>query len=169
MRKIAIIGPESTGKTELAQRLAEYYQCNWVPEYSREYLNNLSHPYEKSDLLEIAKGQLQLLEEYAAKGGDYLFADTDMHVMKVWSDYKYHETDPWILEELEKQDYDLYILTYHDIPYEEDPLRENPEERAYFFDIYQNLLVNSGRPFLVVTGDRQARLRKAVAAIKTLL
>ncbi len=169
MIKVAIVGPESTGKTELAEALANLYQTESVPEYSREYLNNLSRDYIQADLLKIARGQLNAVKEEEEKGGRLLIADTDMHVMKVWSEYKYGDCDPWILEQLHGQDYDLYILTDYDIPYEEDPLRENPEDRAYFFDLYLELLTAAERPFVVVKGSRAHRLKMTVERIDALL
>lgn len=167
MIKVALIGPESTGKTDLAKVLAKEYQGTYVPEFSREYLNKLKSPYQQKDLLKIAKGQVEALEFKDAAA--ILIADTELHVIKVWSDYKYGNCDPWILEELNNQTFDLYILTYFDIPYEDDPLRENPEERAYFFDIYFNLLTKSKLPFIVVKGNREVRLKMAMKRIDALL
>ena len=167
MKRVAIVGPESTGKTDLAKVLAKEYQGIYVPEFSREYLNRLNAPYQQKDLLEIAKGQVEALEH--SDSAEVLIADTDLHVIKVWSEYKYGNCDPWILKKLSEQAFDLYILTYCDIPYEDDPLRENPEERPYFFDIYLNLLTRSKLPFIVVKGSRAARLQMAKKRIDALL
>ena len=167
MIRVAIIGSESTGKTDLAKVLAKEYNGAYVPEFAREYLNGLSNPYVQSDLLIIAKGQVESLEKNDS--ANVLIADTDLHVIKVWSEYKYGNCDPWILQELNKQAFDLYILTDFDIPYEEDPLRENPEERPYFFEIYLDILTRSKLPFIVVKGSREARLKMAMNRIDALL
>jgi len=166
MKRIAIIGPESTGKTDLAIALAKHYNGALVPEYAREYLHQLDRPYNQDDLLQIAKGQVAAVEKITA---DLLIADTDLHVIKVWSEYKYGNCDPWIIQQLDKQAFDLYILTYYDIPYEADPLRENPKERAYFFEIYKKLLIDSSIPFLIVKGSREERFKLAMNRIDTLL
>jgi NadR type nicotinamide-nucleotide adenylyltransferase len=167
MIRVAIIGSESTGKTDLAKALAKEYNGAYVPEFAREYLNGLSNPYVQSDLLIIAKGQVNSLEKNDS--ANVLIADTDLHVIKIWSEHKYENCDPWIIQELNKQAFDLYILTYFDIPYEEDPLRENPEDRAYFFEIYLDLLTTNEMPFIVAKGSREARLKMAMNRIDALL
>lgn len=169
MIKVAIIGPESTGKTTLTKALADQYNTVWVPEYCRDYLNNLGRPYVQSDLLEIAKGQMDSQKQKRKEAKEVLFCDTELHVIKVWSEHKYGECDQWILNQLEMQYFDLYILTDYNIPYEEDPLREHPEMRAYFFNIYHKLLEDSGKAFIVVQGDLQARIYQARKAIGALL
>ena len=169
MIKVAIIGPESTGKTELAKTLADEYNGAWVPEYARGYLNSLDRDYHQSDLLKIASGQVELEHKMALKNPKVMFSDTDLHVIKVWSEHKYGNCDERILRQITFQHYHLYILTYHDIPYEEDPLRENPEQRDYFFDIYHQLLSSKELPFIVVKGDRSQRLELAKRHIDTLL
>jgi NadR type nicotinamide-nucleotide adenylyltransferase len=167
MKRIAIIGPESTGKTDLAMALAKQYNGEFVPEFAREYLNKLSRPYIQDDLLQIAKGQIKSVQ--AVGGANFLFADTDLHVIKIWSEHKYKNCDPWIFEQLEKQTFDLYILTYYDTPYEQDPLRENPNERAYFFEIYKKHLEDSRLPFFIVKRSREERLKMAMNKIDALL
>ena len=167
MKKIAIVGPESTGKTDLAMALANQYDGVFIPEFSREYLNKIDRPYSQDDLLHIAKGQLNSIED--KEDDQLLIADTDLHVIKVWSEYKYGNCDPWILDQIVKQTFDLYILTHYDIPYEEDPLRENPEERVYFFEVYLKLLTTSKLPFLIVKGSRAERLKLAMKRIDSLL
>lgn len=169
MIKVAIIGPESTGKTTLTESLANYYHTVWVREYSRDYLTNLERPYVQSDLLEIAKGQIESKKAMEKEAKNILFCDTDLYVIKVWSEYKYGECDPWILNRLATQYFDLYILTYYDIPYEDDPLRENPNERPYFFNIYHKLLTEGKQSFIVVKGSMGQRLDQAKKVIGTLL
>lgn len=169
MISISIVGPESTGKTDIAQALAAHYNTNWVAEYAREYLNDLGRPYEFQDLSDIAKGQAKY-QMVAQKNGDKLVIfDTDLLVLKVWSEFKYGKVDPFILTQLSLHRPDLYILTSYDIPYEEDPLRENPTDRPELFTIYEKELKNIGTPYLVVQGDRQNRLQTAISQINNLL
>src|SRR6202012_3087974 len=91
LTKIVIIGPESTGKSSLCEALAAHYHTQWVPEYAREYLLKQGMDYRFEDLLTIAKGQLALEERQTAAataaGKSLLFIDTDMYVMKVWSEF----------------------------------------------------------------------------------
>ena len=168
MIKVAIIGAESTGKTVLSQSLAQHYNACLVPEYARQYLTNLDREYDQADLLDIAKGQVNAINECVLAYKEILFSDTDLNVIKVWSEYKYGNCDPWILHQIELQNFDFYLLTDFDIPYEEDPLRENPDDRGYFFNVYQNLLKEKGLPFAVISGSKDHRLQLAIKHINPL-
>jgi len=171
MHKIVVLGPESTGKSTLSQKLAAHYNTVWTPEYAREYIENLPRPYEQQDLLAIAKGQLQLEDEKAQQAGDLLICDTDLYVIKVWSEHKYGQCDPQILEHIAGRRYDLYLLTYIDIPWENDPQREypDPQMREYFYRIYRDIVMNSGVPWVDIRGSYAEREAKAVAAVDGLL
>ena len=77
MKKIVIIGPESTGKTTITQQLAAHFQCPMVEEYARWYIDQLDRPYYQQDLLEIARGQLINEDSFSESSSPYLFCDTD--------------------------------------------------------------------------------------------
>lgn len=164
IKKAVIIGPESTGKSTLTKALAEAFNEPWVQEYAREYLESLERPYSYEDLLQIAKGQIALEEKKAKSARQLLFCDTDLHVIQVWSNHKFGETHPWILQQIQQRTYDLYFLTSIDIPWQEDPLREHPdpEMRQYFFDIYHKLLAASNTPLKVISGSPEDRLSQAI-------
>ncbi len=165
MISVAIVGPESTGKSTLTKLLAERYQTLWSEEYAREYLTALERPYEQSDLLEIAKGQLELAEKAKVKGNGIVFHDTDLLVIKVWSEFKYEDCDPWILEQFEANQAELYLLTDFNIPYEEDSLRENPKQRRELFEIYEQELIKSEANYQVIKGDLSDRLDQSIRYI----
>ncbi len=165
MISVAIVGPESTGKSTLTKSLSEHYQTIWSEEYAREYLTALERPYEQSDLLEIAKGQLEIADKVTMKSNSIVFHDTDLLVIKVWSEFKYGDCDPWIIKQFELNKADLYLLTDFNIPYEEDPLRENPEQRRELFEIYQQELIKSGANYQIVRGDLPNRLNQSVGYI----
>ncbi len=169
MLKVAVIGPESTGKTTLAEALAAHFKTACVPEYARQYLNTLDRPYLQKDLSTMAIGQLALEEKIAQSAEKLLFLDTDLYVIKVWSEFKYGQCDPYILTQLQFHRADFYLLTDHHIPYEEDPLRENPDQRDKLFDIYLNEMKASGCAFSIVSGTHEERLRQAIAKINDLL
>lgn len=161
MKKIAIIGPESTGKSELCQHLARIYETEWVPEFARFYLDRLGKDYEQDDLLQIAKGQMAWEDDKAAQARDYLFCDTNLLVIKVWSDHKYGETDLWIEEELNNRTYDFYLLGNIDLIWRPDPQREHPKLRKHFFDIYESYLQAHQLPYGVVSGIEDMRVECA--------
>lgn len=129
MKKIVIIGPESTGKSSLCEQLAQHYQSSWVREYAREYLLTQGKEYRFEDLLTIAKGQLAGEDQALAAAAPHapLFIDTDMHVMKVWSEYVFNRCDHWILNRIVERRYDLYLLCNTDLPWVKDELREYPD------------------------------------------
>jgi NadR type nicotinamide-nucleotide adenylyltransferase len=158
IKKIVLTGPESSGKTTLAKRLAEGHNTLWVPEYAREYLENLGRPYEESDLLEIARGQVKAEAKALRKAEKLLFCDTGMLVLKVWSEVKYGGCHPFIQEQLQSGRYDLFLLCAPDIPWEPDPLRENPDDRHLLYEIYKKELKNLSLPFVEIFGDVEERL-----------
>lgn len=169
-KRILILGPESTGKSTLASDLAVYFDEPWVPEFAREYLEILGRPYGFADLLKIAKGQMALEDEKMGKAQKYLFCDTDLRVIQVWSEHKFGKVHDWVKNELDERVYDLILLTDIDLPWEPDPLREHPdpEMRTYFFKKYQQLAEESGFPFLIVSGNQQKRLNSAIEAVEKL-
>lgn len=166
IRKIAITGPESTGKSMLSEQLAVHFQTAWVPEYAREYLEHLGKPYEEKDILLIAQGQLSSEEQKITQASRFLFCDTELLVTKIWSEVKYGRCNPWILEAIEAHPYDLYLLCDVDLPWQYDPLREHPDQRQYLFDLYYNELKNRQYPFAVVRGTGPDRLANAVKIIE---
>lgn len=169
IKKVTIIGPECTGKSELSQYLANYYQTAWVPEYARGYLDNLTRPYHENDLLTIAHGQLRIEDEFARDANKVLFCDTNLYVIKVWSVFKYGRVEQEILDHIRNRKYDLYLLTNIDLPWVSDPLREHPHKREELYQIYLNEMKSQSTPFVEITGDGEVRKQAAVDAVEFLL
>lgn len=165
-KRIAVIGPESTGKSELCQHLARIYETEWVPEYARFHLDRLNRPYEEADLLDIAKGQMIWEDDKAEYADKYLFCDTNLIVMKVWSDHKYGRTDEWILSELAQRKYDFYLLGNIDITWTPDPQREHPRLRKHFFGIYESYLKENNLHYGIVSGIEDLRVACAQQLIE---
>ncbi len=171
-KKIAIIGPESTGKSTLSEGLARALDAPWVPEYARAYLEALDRAYTEADLRLIAAGQLEAEDRAAARAdGGLLFCDTDLYVIKVWSEASFGRCDPWILARIADRRYDHYLLTDIDLPWQQDPLREHPEPRMreYFYKQYRDIVIHSGVPWTPISGSGEARLRKGIAAVRALM
>lgn len=167
--RIAITGPESTGKSFLAERLASYYNTVWVPEYSREYLNKLNRPYEKDDIVRIAKGQVESEKLKLIQANKLMFSDTELIVTKIWSDVKYGTCDKWITDNIYMQKYDLYLLCNIDLPWEFDVLREHPEKRDFLMSLYLNELNQRNFPYEIITGFGEKRFENAVSLLEKFL
>ncbi|NKI31538.1 DUF4301 family protein [Croceivirga thetidis] len=172
--KVVLFGPESTGKTTLSQQLARHYNTVWVPEYAREYLqhkwNNERKTCEPHDLLPIAEGQMRLENELTKKASNVLICDTDLLETKVYSEAYYLG---YCDENLEKyallNEYHLYFLTYIDVPWEEDDLRDKPNEREKMFDYFKGTLDKYDRKYVILKGDKKTRLKTAIHHIDKLL
>jgi NadR type nicotinamide-nucleotide adenylyltransferase len=175
LRKIVIIGPESTGKSTLCEGLAAHFNTDWVREYAREYLLRYGTGYRYEDLLTIARGQLALEERHAAalagREDPILFIDTDMYVMKIWGEFVFGRCDAWILDQIVARNYDGYLLCRTDLPWTADELREYPNEgpREILFHMYKDCMVNQSTPWREISGQAEERLRTAISAVKEML
>jgi NadR type nicotinamide-nucleotide adenylyltransferase len=164
--RIAVVGPESTGKTTLAEELAEYYKTVSVPEYARGYLNTLKRPYKLQDIEIISKGQLELEDRIATKAKRLLICDTNLIVTKIWAEHAFKKCPDWIKESLKTRIYNLYLLTCPDIPWEPDPQREHPHLREELFSLYLKELSRLNVPYKEVSGLGTQRLKNAVSFIE---
>lgn len=172
--RVVLFGPESTGKTTLSRHLARHYNTVWVREYAREYLqdkwNNERKTCENSDLIPIAIGQMKLENELAKKADRILICDTDLLETKVYSEEFYGGfVNPDLEEAAITNQYDLYLLTYIDTPWEKDDLRDRPEQRLEMFNAFENALKKYNRPYILLKGDKTIRLETAVKAIDDIL
>jgi len=165
INRIAVTGPESTGKSELCQKLAAYYNTVWVPEYARDYIATLGRAYRTDDLEVIAKKQLEFLQDAEKKAHKLLFADTELLVIKIWFQNAYGYCPKWILDALNKQDFQLYLLCNIDLPWMPDPQREHPDKRNYFFNLYENELKKRKLPYKIISGIGEDRLKNAIEVI----
>ena len=168
-KKVVVIGPECTGKSELSEFLANCFNTRWVAEYAREYLDALTQPYQEHDLLTMARGQLLRETQQMAYANRVLICDTNLLVIKIWSYYKYGRCDEDILRLINPHAYDLYLLTYIDIPWEDDPQREHPHQREVLWNIYREELQRQRVSWIDIRGDRMERRKAAVAAVENLL
>lgn len=194
VKKIVIIGPESTGKSTLSEQLAAHYKTLWCPEYAREYLLKHGMNYTYDDLLKIAKGQVALEEKTIQSSvvsqqtavvrqntgvshlpltthHSPLFIDTDMYVMKVWCEFVFGKCHRFILDQIVERKYDLYLFCNVDLPWTKDELREYPDiiSRKKLHAIYKDILINQPVPWVEISGDYDERLRAAIKAVDDLL
>jgi len=167
MFKIAVIGPESTGKTELSQRLADYFGGKWIPEYAREYVENLGRKYSFDDVCEIAKKQIEeqnIYENVQTEG--FVFFDTDLIITKIWFEYCFHSVPDFVIAQLNKSYFDMYLLCDYDLDWIPDKVREHGDDRNYFFELYKAEIEKLAKPFAVISGRNESRNENAVRAVK---
>lgn len=163
-QRIVITGPESSGKTTLCRGLANHYSAPCTPEYAREYLSELRRPYREEDLLHIAQQQWQQQQMVT---DSLVFCDTGLVVILIWSIVRYEQVHPWVVEKLRREPAALYLLSQPDIPWEPDPLRENPNDREALFTLYRQHLDDLQLPYRIVQGPQvRDRLMQAIAAVE---
>ena len=172
--KIVLFGPESTGKTTLSRQLASHYNTNWVPEFARPYLqakwDNENKVCNYDDLLPIAYGQMEIENSMASNANRILVCDTDLLETKVYSEVYFNGKCDKILNDYAlKNHYDLYLLTYVDVPWEKDDLRDKPNEREFMFNKFHEALINANKPYIILKGDQDTRFNKAINHINNLL
>jgi HTH-type transcriptional repressor of NAD biosynthesis genes len=172
--KVVLFGPESTGKTTLSKQLARHYNTVWTPEFAREYLqkkcNNERKTCEISDLVPIAIGQMRLENKLAKRADKLLICDTDLLETKVYSEEYYGGfVDEKLNKASEENQYDLYLLTYVDTPWEEDDLRDRPGRRLEMFTAFENALKKNQKNYILLKGDKETRLKVATAAIDEII
>ncbi len=169
--KILVTGPESTGKSTLSRQLAQHFETVWVPEYARTYIEKLSRPYVQDDLWEIAQGQILSEKNYLTQANKLLICDTDLNVIRIWSEHKYGNCDARILEGITQQDYKLTLLCDIDMPWVFDSQREHPDPamRHYFFEQYKTILEAENTNYIIVSGNEARRLNQAIKKVTELL
>jgi NadR type nicotinamide-nucleotide adenylyltransferase len=172
VKKLCLTGPESSGKTTLAQQLATHYHTTFVPEYARTYLQQTNGYYQQPDLLYIAQGQYhaQIASCLTAPlpHPDVVIWDTDLLVIKIWSEVKYGNCHPDIVAWWQRSLPSVYILCQPDIPWQYDELRENPNDRWELFSLYRQALDACGVPYLIVQGTPAQRMHQVLQTLPNL-
>ena len=172
MYKIAIIGPESTGKTAIAKSLADHFKAPWVPEYARKYVEKLTNPYTYDDVCNIALKQIEqeiFYEQPSSAFENYVFFDTELIITKVWFSYCFQKIPDFLTERMKNGFFDLYLLCSPDLTWEPDPVREHGNDREFFFDWYKNEIEQTGKPYIIITGTGNQRIQNAIDAVQNQL
>lgn len=172
MLKIAVVGPESTGKSNISAYLAKAYETVCVPEYSREYCRNLNRAYTLQDELNIFYGQIALESSLVPLASNHLLiCDTTFLTVKVWCDYLFGDTPLAVKQALSTHSYDFYLLMDIDLPWEDDPLRDfpQPEQRAHFLQVWKDELNALNARYRLVSGLGEERYLNAKKAVDTFL
>lgn len=177
IKKIVLYGPESTGKSTLAEALAKHYNTCWVPEFARGYLDFKREVYDPfgrksneicqpQDIPHIVIGQIVSEESFASQSNTYLFCDTNPLQTEVYNQYYYHRKDAWLEDIISTRHYDLYLLLDIDIPWVEDPLRDRPNDRGLLYSIFEQELLNRNLPYKKISGNEEERLKAAIECVE---
>ncbi|EHQ26329.1 AAA family ATPase [Mucilaginibacter paludis] len=167
--KIAIVGPESTGKSTMSAYLAEHYHTVWVPEYAREYCDALTAPPTWQDEINMFHGQIAIENELLPQANRLLICDTTFITVKIWSDQMFGQSPQEVLDELSHHQYDFYLLLNIDLPWEDDPLRDFPHLREHFMEVWHRELQALNANYVVISGLGADRYESAVNAIDNFL
>lgn len=169
MTRVVIIGPESTGKTLLSKQLSAHFKVPCVEEYARIYLEQHGLAYDYETLLKIANGQIQLEDSCMQKSQhDFIILDTNLYVLKVWSEFVFGRCHYWILDQLAVRNYDIYLLMNIDFPWQYDPMREHPDDetRQYLFAMYKSIMITENKKWITISGNINERLLQSIDYIK---
>lgn len=170
MYKIAVIGPESTGKSALTQALARHYSSPFVDEYARDYIANLKHPYTFGDVCFIARHQIEAEKMYNQPSDNrapFVFFDTELIITKVWFEYCYKMVPDFVNQQLQQRFFDLYLVCDTDLAWEPDPVREHGHDREFFAAWYRREIEQLEKPYVIVQGFGDERLTNAIRAIES--
>jgi NadR type nicotinamide-nucleotide adenylyltransferase len=167
--KIAVVGPESTGKSTMSAYLANHYQTVWVPEYARGYCEKLTQPPTWQDEINMFHGQIVLEAELLPKANKILICDTTFITVKIWSDQIFGSSPQEVLDELPKHPYDLYLLLNIDLPWQDDPLRDFPHMREHFMAVWHKELDAINANYVLISGAGPERYDRAVTAVDAFL
>lgn len=159
---VVITGAESTGKSELTQRLAVHFHAPHIPEYARAYVENLDRNYNYDDVERIARIQVSQLHDLISQNPPLILVDTWLIITRVWFEEVFGRTPGWLHEEIKRTRIDLFLLCDTDLPWIPDPVRENGgERRQYLQNRYIELIRNYGFRYSVVAGNGEDRFRNA--------
>ena len=171
--KVALFGPESTGKTTLAQALAKHYNTTWVPEFAREYLESKWHISQEicapEDIFPIAAGQMKMENEAVKRANTFLFCDTTLQSTQVYSEAYF---DGWcdkkVVQANKENRYDVYFLTDIDVPWEKDLLRDRPNQRKEMFQKFASYLTKRNLTHTLLNGSHEERMKRAIEKLDEL-
>ena len=151
IKKIVILGAESSGKTDLCHQLATHYHTTWVPEYARVYFNTHDiNRYTVDELDNIAIHQLQMETDFLTRANRFLFCDTALITIKIWSEHKFNKVSDFINSSIKARDYDLYLVCNNDVEWQADPQRLNPELREQVLQWNVHELIRLNVPYHII-------------------
>lgn len=167
--KIVITGPESSGKSELARHLGREFSVPVVPEFARIYLEKEGPDYDFELVSRLARQHWEFQQELILQAKEVIILDTDLINYEVWQQVVFHKVDPWITARIREESDHIYLITFPDLPWVPDPLRENAEGRVELFELHKAAVQSRERRFEVVRGTGERRFRNGQDLFKLFL
>ena len=161
---VAIVGPESTGKTTLASELARMHHGAWLPEYARTYLSDAHYTEDQVHI--VAREQLSREVDFIRARPNFGVLDTDGVVLRVWFDERFGYVPAYVERHLDQQVTRTYLLTYPDLPWEFDPQRESKADLSRLFEVYEQLLSKLDFNYVIVKGEGHERVQCAIDGLR---
>jgi len=166
IKKIVILGAESTGKSTLCEQLAIHYNTVFVQEFARTYFEEHDiNNYSTSDLEIIGKNQLELEKVSINKATNFLFCDTSLITIKIWSTHKFNIVPKYITKYIKPRDYDLYHILNNDVKWNADSQRRNEDLREHLFKWNKHELQKLNVDYKIIKGEGEVRLKNAIRFI----
>lgn len=168
MIRVVLTGPESSGKTELAQQLAHHFKTEWVPEYLRTYFDANKAVFEKN-MPEIAQKQLENEQNVVENEKKMIFLDTNILTLKIYHKLYFKSKPDWFKPLYNPKIYDHYLLLKPDIPWIDDGQRDMPERREELFYLFEQELLNTNSDYTIIEGDYKTRLQSAIQVVEKIM
>lgn len=168
VRRVCVFGPESTGKSTLAKKLAEHFSTVHVDEFAKDLIHANNGEITAADIPRIAAGQAITEDEASLHANKLLICDTDLLTTRIWSEFLFKGCPGWIKMEAARRKYDLYLLMDIDVPWVDDVHRYAPEQRREFLETCERELKQVKAKYVKISGDWQSRFTRAIAAIEAL-
>ncbi len=166
---VVITGAESTGKSTLTEQLATHFNTLFMPEIARSYVEGLNRKYTFDDVEQIAKLQVENLNNLCKQPVPFVFADTWLIITKVWFEFVYNKTPGWLIDEIRNTRIDLFLMCDTDLPWIFDPVRENGgENRNILHNLYIRNIIEFGFKYKIVRGTNNERLSNAIKFVEEL-
>ena len=170
VRRVCLIGPEATGKTTLAGRLAARFNTLCTEEYARTWSSQARNfEWQPADTQIIAQGQRALTAVMAQRAYRVLFCDTDLLAVRLWCERIFGSVPEWLQELAQQEVCDLYLVTRPDVPYNGPARFDQPAQRQAFYERIVRELTERKLPFREISGDWETRFEQAHHAVETLL
>jgi HTH-type transcriptional repressor of NAD biosynthesis genes len=170
VKRVCLVGAESTGKTTLAGALAEAYETCWNPEYGRAYTElgrDPTAPWTSAEFTCIARIQCWYEDCLAGSARGLVFCDTDAFTTALFHEI-YLGEPTHAFDDLAERRYDLFLICGLDVPWRHDGIREFEDQRQWMHDRYLERARTSGTPWLLLEGSPEERLRDSRLAVDRL-